>query len=127
MISAATRALCSVTLGVLTVTGIASAQQQARQPAAQAQPAEPAKDYNQRALEIYEFRKAAQSGPAPRPGNLLLQMLDVPQRAGARRRAQARRPVQAHHAGHRRAASTTRPSRTRSATAAPIWGPTNTS
>src|ERR1700722_16062174 len=42
----------------------ASAQQQARQPGAQAQPAEPAKDYNQRALEIYEFRKAAQSGPA---------------------------------------------------------------
>ena len=47
---------------VSTVTG-ADAQQQARQPAAQAQPAEPAKDYNQRALEIYEFRKAAQSGP----------------------------------------------------------------
>src|ERR1700722_3800746 len=42
----------------------ASAQQQARQPGAQAQPAEPAKDYNQRALEIYEFRKAAQGGPA---------------------------------------------------------------
>jgi streptogramin lyase/mono/diheme cytochrome c family protein len=41
----------------------ASAQQQARQPATQAQPAEPAKDYDQRALEIYEFRKAAQSGP----------------------------------------------------------------
>ena len=31
--------------------------------ATQAQPAEPAKDYDQRALEIYEFRKAAQSGP----------------------------------------------------------------
>src|SRR5271165_6047654 len=42
----------------------ASAQQQARQAPAQLQPAEPAKDYNQRALEIYEFRKAAQSGPA---------------------------------------------------------------
>ena len=41
----------------------ASAQQQARQQPAQAQPAEPAKDYDQRALEIYEFRKAAQSGP----------------------------------------------------------------
>src|SRR5258708_21651568 len=41
-----------------------SAQQQARQPAAQAQPAQPAKDYDQRALEIYEFRKAAQSGPS---------------------------------------------------------------
>ena len=63
MISAATRALSSVTLAVLTVTGIASAQQQARQPATQAQPAEPTKDYNQRALEIFEFRKAAPSGP----------------------------------------------------------------
>ena len=41
----------------------ASAQQQARQAATQAQPAEPARDYNQRALEIFEFRKAAQSGP----------------------------------------------------------------
>jgi virginiamycin B lyase len=42
----------------------AIAQQQARQPAAQAQPAEPAKDYWQRALEVFEFRKATQSGPA---------------------------------------------------------------
>ena len=41
----------------------ASAQQQARQGPARAEPAAPAKDYNQRALEIYEFRKAAQSGP----------------------------------------------------------------
>src|SRR5215467_9637702 len=40
----------------------ASAQQQARQAPARAEPAPPAKDYNQRALEIYEFRKAAQSG-----------------------------------------------------------------
>jgi len=63
MISAATRTLCSVLLAILAATGIASAQQQARQPATQAQPAEPAKDYNQRALEIFEFRKAAQSGP----------------------------------------------------------------
>ena len=30
---------------------------------AQEQPKAPAKDYNQRALEIYEFKKAAQSGP----------------------------------------------------------------
>ena len=53
-------ALALVTAGA--VTGV-SAQQQARQQPASAQPAEPAKDYNQRALEIYEFRKAAQSGP----------------------------------------------------------------
>src|ERR1700733_2280919 len=42
----------------------ASAQQQARQAPTQLQPAEPAKDYHQRSLEIYEFKKAAQSGPA---------------------------------------------------------------
>src|SRR3979409_344475 len=42
----------------------ASAQQQARQPPARSQPAAPVKDYDQRALEIYEFRKATQSGPA---------------------------------------------------------------
>src|SRR5207302_3633488 len=42
----------------------ASAQQQARQPPARFEPAAPAKDYDQRALEIYEFRKAAHSGPA---------------------------------------------------------------
>src|SRR5215470_5065768 len=41
----------------------ASAQQQTRQQPTRAEPAPPAKDYNQRALEIYEFRKAAQSGP----------------------------------------------------------------
>src|SRR5882724_6435541 len=41
----------------------ASAQQQARQQPARVEPAAPAKDYDQRALEIYEFRKAAQSGP----------------------------------------------------------------
>src|SRR6202163_1690402 len=54
-------AVALATAGTLVGT---SAQQQARQPAAQAQPAEPTKDYDQRALEIYEFRKAAQSGPA---------------------------------------------------------------
>jgi len=32
---------------------MASAQQQARQPAARGEPAPPAKDYDQRALEIY--------------------------------------------------------------------------
>src|SRR5260370_730260 len=59
MLPAATIALATVS----TIVG-ACAQQQAQQRPAQAQPAEPAKDYNQRALEIYEFRKAAQSGPA---------------------------------------------------------------
>jgi streptogramin lyase/mono/diheme cytochrome c family protein len=58
-----TRLFAAAALATLAFVG-ASAQQQARQPAAQAQPVEPAKDYNQRALEIYELRKAAQSGPA---------------------------------------------------------------
>ena len=35
----------------------------AQEPASPAAKAEPAKDYYQRSLEIYEFRKAAQSGP----------------------------------------------------------------
>jgi virginiamycin B lyase len=47
-----------------TLAAGAVAQQQARQPGAQAQPAEPTKDYWQRALEVFEFRKASQSGPA---------------------------------------------------------------
>ena len=34
-----------------------------QQGTAKKQPKEPAKDYNQRSLEIYEFRKAAKSGP----------------------------------------------------------------
>src|ERR1700722_1365460 len=60
ILAAATIALAS--MGAVVGT---SAQQQAPQRAASpTQPAEPAKDYNQRALEIYEFRKAAQSGPA---------------------------------------------------------------
>src|SRR5882757_4794195 len=42
---------------------VASAQQQTRPTPARGEPAPPAKDYDQRALEIYEFRKAAQSGP----------------------------------------------------------------
>src|SRR5262245_30294200 len=41
----------------------ASAQQQARPGPARGEPAAPPKDYDQRALEIYEFRKAARSGP----------------------------------------------------------------
>ena len=43
----------------------ASAQEAApaQQGAAKKEPKEPAKDYNQRSLEIYEFRKAAESGP----------------------------------------------------------------
>ena len=55
--------LTAMAIALASTVGGASAQQQARQPATQAQPAEPAKDYDQRALEIYEFRKAAQSGP----------------------------------------------------------------
>ena len=54
----------AIALATTAAVVVTSAQQQARQPAAQAQPAQPAKDYDQRALEIYEFRKAAQSGPA---------------------------------------------------------------
>src|SRR4029078_6112328 len=42
----------------------ASPQKQAHQPPHRNEPAPPAKDYDQRALEIYEFRKAAESGPA---------------------------------------------------------------
>src|SRR5882757_2156435 len=52
----------TIALGALASS--ASAQQQSRQGPARAEPAPPVKDYNQRALEIYEFRKAAQSGPA---------------------------------------------------------------
>src|SRR6516164_10852311 len=61
-----TKRMFAAALALATAGGLASvsAQQQARQPASAATPAEPAKDYNQRALEIYEFRKAAQSGPA---------------------------------------------------------------
>ena len=57
------RILVVVAIALASAVGVASAQQQARQGPARGQPAEPAKDYNQRALEIYEFRKAAQSGP----------------------------------------------------------------
>src|SRR6266851_9095424 len=53
----------AIALATAGAVGGAVAQQQARQQPTQAQPAEPAKDYDQRALEIYEFRKAAQSGP----------------------------------------------------------------
>src|SRR6478672_8901187 len=54
-------------LAAIALAGFASAalaQQQAREQPARGQPAEPTKDYDQRALEIYEFRKAAHSGPA---------------------------------------------------------------
>ena len=53
----------STALAMVGLTSIAFAQQQARQPS-KVEPAAPTKDYDQRALEIYEFRKAAQSGPA---------------------------------------------------------------
>src|SRR5882724_6590088 len=52
----------ALALGALAST--ASAQQQSRQGPARAEPAPPVKDYNQRALEIYEFRRNVQSGPA---------------------------------------------------------------
>jgi virginiamycin B lyase len=57
------RFLCAALIAFAAMLGVASAQQQARQATTQAQPAEPVRDYNQRALEIFEFRKAAQSGP----------------------------------------------------------------
>jgi virginiamycin B lyase len=64
MRSVMTKSVLTVAAAILLATAGAFAQQQARQPGAQAQPAEPAKDYDQRALEVYEFRKAAQSGAA---------------------------------------------------------------
>jgi mono/diheme cytochrome c family protein len=67
MHSTMTRWIFTAAAIALAITGTvvgASAQQQARPAPAQLQPAEPAEDYNQRALEIYEFKKAAQSGPA---------------------------------------------------------------
>ena len=57
-------AAATVVLATAVAITVSAAQQQARTSASQAQPAEPAKDYDQRALEIYEFRKAAQSGGA---------------------------------------------------------------
>src|SRR5947209_688017 len=60
------RSTCFRLLAAFLLAGLAStasAQQQARQQPARGEPAPPAKDYDQRALEIYEFRKAAQSGP----------------------------------------------------------------
>src|SRR5882672_2374356 len=59
-----------VLAGALTVaTGLALASSIGQRATAQSLPSPPAgaqapaKDYNQRSLEIYEFRKAAQSGP----------------------------------------------------------------
>ena len=62
MSSARTRAI----LAGLTIAVVATAAARVVSPEAAAQEAGPAptvKDYNQRALEIYEFRKAAKSGP----------------------------------------------------------------
>ena len=51
-------------IAVISMTGLsASAQQQTRPGPARGEPAAPAKDYDQRALETYEFKKAAHSGP----------------------------------------------------------------
>src|SRR5215831_11025275 len=61
---ATTRILTGATIALLSLTGAAFAQQQAREAPARTEPAPPPKDYNQRALSIYEFRKAAPSGPA---------------------------------------------------------------
>lgn len=61
------RSRCFSVVAAIVLAGLAStasAQQQARQQPARGAPAAPAKDYDQRALEIFEFRKAAQSGPA---------------------------------------------------------------
>jgi streptogramin lyase/mono/diheme cytochrome c family protein len=61
---ATSRILTGATIALLSLTGAAFAQQQAREAPARTEPAPPPKDYNQRALGIYEFRKAAPSGPA---------------------------------------------------------------
>jgi mono/diheme cytochrome c family protein len=45
------------------VAAVLAAASWAGRPASAQQPTEPAKDYDQRALEIYEFKKAALSGP----------------------------------------------------------------
>ena len=50
----------ALTIGVALWAGPASAQSMPTPPAGARAPA---KDYNQRSLEIYEFRKAAKSGP----------------------------------------------------------------
>src|SRR5262249_17455096 len=63
MRSIMTRSILAAAVIAIAAAG-AFAQQQARQQGAQAQPAEPAKDYDPRALEIFEFRKAAPSGAA---------------------------------------------------------------
>src|SRR6516164_3946932 len=61
---ATSRILTGATVALLSLTGAGFAQQQAREAPARTEPAPPPKDYNQRALGIYEFRKATQSGPA---------------------------------------------------------------
>src|SRR5215472_12298347 len=61
---AAARILPGAAIALLRLAVGASAQQQAREAPTRTEPAPPPKDYNQRALSIYEFRKAAPSGPA---------------------------------------------------------------
>src|SRR5436190_24363904 len=56
-----TAAIVAATLAAASLTGGRAVAQQAAPPPAP--PQQPAKDYNQRSLEIYEFRKAARSGP----------------------------------------------------------------
>ena len=55
----------SILIGIAAVfaAGCIGRPASAQQPAPPAAKAEPAKDYDQRSLEIYEFKKAAQSGP----------------------------------------------------------------
>ena len=56
--------LSGAAIALLSLTGAAPAQQQAREQPARAEPAPPQKDNLARGMQIYEFRKAAQSGPA---------------------------------------------------------------
>ena len=93
------------------IASTASAQQQARQPAGAGRARGAGEGLQSARARNLRVPQGRAERPGPRRGNLLLQMLDVPQRVGAGRRAQARRPVQAPDAGHRRSASTTRPSR----------------
>src|SRR5438067_7259005 len=58
------RILTGAAIALSMLIGAASAQQQSREAPARTEPVPPPKDYNQRALEIYEFRKAARTGPA---------------------------------------------------------------
>jgi mono/diheme cytochrome c family protein len=57
------RAIGAIFAAVLAAAGSAGGPASAQQPANVPEPKGAAKDYDQRALEIYEFRKAAASGP----------------------------------------------------------------